>query len=148
MLQLRFFIMSLVVFVAACSSFEKAVPARLPTSAPPPATSGLLGGQWVAFAVDGLVEVLAPRPVLRWLGPDRVEGSAGCIGFSSLASPHKLRFSNLAPVGKPCMTMPGGQEDKFFKALERARALRFEGDAQLVLLDEEARVVARFTRSP
>lgn len=150
MRSLRFFTISLVALVAACSFLEKSAPPHPSVPSPVQSTPTLIGGQWIAFAVDGLVEVIAPKPALRWLQLDSVEGSAGCIGFSALASPQgaKLRFSNLTPVGKPCMTMPGGQEDKFFKALERARALRFEGDAQLVLLDEEARVVARFTRSP
>jgi len=148
----RFFALGLVVSFSACSLLERGAPAQPQPPAPVlvPASPTLLGGQWTAFAIDGLVEAVAPKPVLRWIRPDRVEGSAGCIGFSAQASPQgaNLRFSNLLPVGKPCLTLPGGQEDKFFKALERARSSRFEGDAQLVLLDEDGRVVARFTRSP
>lgn len=146
----RYFSICLAVLVAACSFLEKPVPVQLPAPAPMPATPTLAGGQWIAFSVEGLVEVDPPKPRLRWIRTDHVEGSGGCNGFSALANPQgvNLRFANLMPVGKPCLTMPGGQEDKFFKALERARMLRFEGDAQLVLLDEQARVVARFTRSP
>ena len=146
----QYFPVFLVALLAACSAFEKPVPVQLTTPAPAPAAPSLVGGQWIAFSVEGLDEVAPPKPTLRWIRTDRVEGSGGCNGFSALANPQgvHLRFANLMPVGKPCMTMPGGQEDKFFKALERARALRFEGDARLVLLDEDARVVARFTRSP
>jgi heat shock protein HslJ len=146
----RFFTISLVALVAACSFPERSAP--LQPSAPPPvlSTPTLFGGQWNAFSVAGVVEIVPPKPTLRWIRTDRVEGSGGCNGFSALANPQgvNLRFTNLMPMGKPCMTLPGGQEDKFFKALERARTLRFEGDAQLVLLDDDARVVARFARSP
>lgn len=147
---LQLFSLTCVVGLAACSSFQKVAPPQPPAQPVVPAAPTVHGGSWMAFAIDGMVEVVAPKPVMRWVRMDGVEGSAGCIGFSALANPQgaKLRFTNLLPVGKPCLTMPGAQEDKFFKALEQARSFQFEGDAQLVLVGADGRVLARFTRSP
>lgn len=140
----------LVLCVAACSLLEKGAPPQVPAPPPVLAAPTLQGGQWTAFAIDGLAEVISPKPSLRWMGPDHVDGSGGCNGFSAVAAPQgaNLRFANLRPVGKPCLTLPGAQEDRFFKALERARKVRFEGDAQLVLQDGDGQAVARFSRSP
>jgi len=126
--------------LGACAVVHKKKPEA------PPVTSALLAGtQWTAFAVDGLAEVVSPKPKLRWDLSERVSGTGGCNAFGgpSVIGPDSLRIGPLVPVGKMCITLPGAQEDLFFTALERTRKARLERD-QLVLMDATGNQLARF----
>ena len=107
--------------------------------------SVLAGTAWTAFAIDGVAEVLNPKPRLRWDLSQRVTGTGGCNAFTgnSAVGLDTLRLGPLAAMGKACVTLPGAQEDRFFMALERTRKARLEGE-QLVLLDASGQVLARF----
>lgn len=108
-------------------------------------TSTLLAGTtWTAFALDGVAEVLSPKPKLRWDLSQRVTGTGGCNAFTgaSVFGSDSLRLGPLAATGKACVTLPGGQEDLFFKALELTRTARLE-DEQLVLLDGNGKPLMR-----
>ena len=111
-------------------------------------TLALAGTEWSAFAVDGKAEVINPKPKLRWLTADKVAGTGGCNGFTgpSVAGPDTLRLGPLVSTGRACLSMPGSQEDMFFKALELTRKARMDRD-QLVLMDETGKQLARFQRA-
>ena len=117
-------------------------------TAPAPVTLALAGTEWSAFAVDGKAEVINPKPKLRWLTADKVAGTGGCNGFTgpSVAGPDTLRLGPLVSTGRACLSMPGSQEDMFFKALELTRKARMDRD-QLVLMDETGKQLARFQRA-
>ncbi len=120
-----------------------------PSAAAIPAPLALTGTEWTAFAIDGKPEVLNPKPKLRWLSADKVAGTGGCNGFtgSSVAvSPGSLVLGPLASTGRACLSMPGSQEDLFFKALELTRKARIERD-QLVLMDQSGKQLARFVKT-
>ena len=104
--------------------------------------------EWVAFAIDGVDEVVPPKPHMRWVSANQVNGSGGCNGFTGAAVSDlaRLRIGPLAATRKMCLTLPGGQEDKFFKALELTRKARFE-NGQLVLLDDTGAVLARLLKA-
>jgi heat shock protein HslJ len=93
---------------------------------------------WQAHVIHGLGLVQDVPPRLRWIGPTRVQGSGGCNDFAgsvALGPNESLRVVSLAPVGRPCAAAPGGQEDLFFRALERTRQARLEGEF-LIFLDD------------
>ena len=108
----------------------------------------LAGTEWTAFAIDGKAEVVNPKPKLRWVSADKVSGTGGCNGFTgpSVAAPDSLRLGPLASTGRACLSMPGSQEDMFFKALELTRKAKIERD-QLVLMDESGKQLARFAKT-
>lgn len=58
---------------------------------------------------------------------------------------NSLHLGPLASTGRACLSMPGSQEDKFFKALELTRKARLERD-QLVLMDDSGKQLARFLK--
>ena len=124
-------------------------PVAVPTVPAAPSALALAGTEWTAFAIDGKAEVTNPKPKLRWLSADKVSGTGGCNGFtgpSVSASPGSLVLGPLASTGRACLSMPGSQEDLFFKALESTRKARIERD-QLVLLDESGKQLARFLKT-
>lgn len=134
----------LVTVLSAC-----AVPGPASRSADQPLTStALVGGEWVAFAIQGAPEVQVPKPKLRWTAPDQVTGTGGCNGFKGRSSANlsTLQLGPLASTGRACLSMPGSQEDLFFKALELTRKARVERD-QLILMDDAGKQLARFLRS-
>lgn len=130
------------------------VPPTQPASNPPGpvlATPGgvvtqsvLAGTTWTAFFIEGVAEVLSPKPKLRWDFSQRVSGTGGCNAFggASVFGLDSLRLGPLAATGKACVTLPGAQEDRFFRALERTRKARLEGE-QLVLLDASGNPLVR-----
>ncbi len=146
-----------------CAYLERKFPATpaLPASAsapkPAPApvqvSATLANTAWVAFAIDGVAEVLAPKPTLRWLDAEQISGTGGCNLFTARAKRNQdtLRIASLTPTGKPCLALPGSQEDLFFKALEQTRRFRLvrveQEQGQLVLEDESGLVLARFLRT-
>lgn len=138
------FSLLLAVLLSAC-----AVPAPVasPTAVAPTPTS-LAGTEWVAFAIDGVAEVANPKPKLRWVSADKLAGSGGCNGFTApvVVAQNSLRLGALASTGRACLSMPGSQEDRFFKALELTRKARVERD-QLVLTDEAGKQLARFLKT-
>lgn len=116
--------------------------------APALASTTLAGTEWVAFSVDGVPEITLPKPRLRWVSADQVAGTGGCNAFRGAAQvgTGTLRLGPLASTGRACLSMPGSQEDFYFKALELTRKARLERD-QLVLMDESGKVLARFLRT-
>jgi heat shock protein HslJ len=134
----------LTALLAGCS-----LPTRVDKPAIPALSSAVLAGtEWVAFAIDGMPEVTTPKPRLRWTSADQVTGTGGCNPFrgSALVGAGTLRLGPLASTGRACLSMPGSQEDLFFKALELTRNSRLDGD-QLVLLDDAGNVLARFLKA-
>ncbi|APW43721.1 META domain-containing protein [Rhodoferax saidenbachensis] len=143
--------LALAMVLAAC-----AVPAPQPestastpkASAAPVLTAQVLAGSvWSAGFIDGVGAARGNWPQLRWVGTDRVAGSGGCNNFvgSAVLEQDSLRFGSLAATGKLCMTEPGGQEDKFFMALELTRKARLEG-TQLWLLDASGKPLVKLER--
>ena len=106
--------------------------------------SKLAGTSWTAFFIDGVAEVLSPKPKLRWDLSQRVSGTGGCNSFvgASVVGADSLRLGSLAATGKPCVTLPGAQEDMFYKSLELTRKARLDGE-QLVLLDANGNPLVR-----
>lgn len=145
---LKLYSLLLVTALSACA-VPGSGPASRPSEQQQPATSAaLVGGEWVAFAVQGVPEVGLPKPKLRWIAADQVTGTGGCNGFKgrSSGSLSSLQLGPLASTGRACLSMPGSQEDLFFKALELTRKARIERD-QLILLDDAGKQLARFLRS-
>ena len=130
------------------ASAGSAAASKTPQTPTAPVTLALAGTDWVAFAVDGKAEVVNPKPKLRWLTADKVAGTGGCNGFTgpSVAGVGTLVLGPLASTGRACLSMPGSQEDMFFKALELTRKAKMERD-QLVLMDETGKQLARFQRA-
>lgn len=139
--------MALAVVLSACAVPGTPYPTQSDAILVTPAL--LAGTEWTAFAVDGLDEVVNPKPKLRWDLSSRVSGTGGCNAFGgpSVVAGGSLRMGPLAAIGKMCMTLPGGQEDLFFKALERTRKARLEQENQLVLLDDTGKPLARFFKA-
>ncbi len=127
--------------LGGCAVQEMAPPV-VPVVAAPNLDVGTL---WVAFAVDGVAEVVRPKPTLKWVSADQISGSGGCNGFTGRAVrvQDHLRIGPLAPAGKPCLSLPGEQEDLFFKVLELTRKFRTEPE-RLILEDDSGKVLARF----
>lgn len=155
-------ILALVGALNGCSYLERRFPTTppLPVSVAPAAqpapaqiNATLANTAWEAFAIDGVAEVLAPKPALRWQDGEHISGTGGCNLFTARSRHNQdaLRITALTPTGKPCLALPGSQEDLFFKALEqtrRFRVLRVEQEqSQLVLEDESGLVLARFLRT-
>jgi heat shock protein HslJ len=109
----------------------------------------LVGVEWTAIAIEGVVPLVNPKPKLQWKSVDRIVGTGGCnafVGKVQLAD-GSMRIGPLAATGKACITAPTGQEDLFFKALEETRQARLE-DGQLILLDEVGKIRARLSKTP
>ena len=132
----------MVAVLGGCAALES-VPAAVPVT-----STELVAGEWVAFAVDGVDEVVSPKPKLRWTEAEQVSGTGGCNAFAgrAVAGPQGLRIGPLRALGKPCLTLPGGQEDRFFQALEQTRTARLEQD-QLVLVDAAGKTLARLLKA-
>jgi heat shock protein HslJ len=155
-LRLTLGILTVTALLGACAV---APSGKTPTAASPsvaapsaptiPAPLALAGTEWIAFAIDGKAEVLNPKPKLRWVSADKVAGTGGCNGFTGASvttSPGSLVLGPLASTGRACLSMPGSQEDLFFKALELTRKARIERD-QLVLMDESGKQLARLLKA-
>lgn len=140
----RFCTLLAVLAMSACA--ELPVPVVIEMPAAP--WAAVAGTEWVAFAVDGVDEVLAPKPKMRWTSAESLSGTGGCNGFSGQVKQvnEYLRIGPLRPSGKPCLTMPGAQEDLFFKAIELTRKGRLE-HGQLVFTDETGKMLARFIKA-
>ncbi len=129
--------------LAAC-----AIPPPPPAVQAPWTAESLVGVDWVATDIQGVVPVLSPQPRLRWTSAQQVVGSGGCNGFSGSAvvqGSGSVRIGPLKPAGKACITAPSGQEDMFFKALEQTRRVRLD-EGHLVLLDGSGNPLARLVR--
>ena len=139
--------LALSVLLSACAFWPYA---RTAPSAPakPSFSEQLAGSAWTAFFVDGVDEVLAPKPQLRWTAANQIAGSGGCNAFEgrSVGTPDDFRIGPLVPVGTPCQTLAGGQEDRFFRALEGTRRASVQGE-QLLLTDAAGKPLARLLRT-
>jgi heat shock protein HslJ len=109
----------------------------------------LVGVEWTAVAIEGVVPLVNPKPKLQWTSMDQIAGSGGCNAFVGKVqvADDGVRIGPLAAAGKACITAPTGQEDLFFKALEETRKARLE-NGQLILLDEAGKIRARLTKTP
>ncbi len=141
--------LAVVLVLAGCAAYPPAAqaPAASDSAQPVSAAPALAGSAWTASYVDGVGATRGNWPQLRWLAADRVAGSGGCNNFAGgmVQAEDGVRFSSLAATGKLCMTEPGGQEDKFFRALELTRHLRVDG-SQLLLLDASGKTLAKLER--
>ncbi len=156
-LRLTLGALAVVALLAACavapsgktSAPSPSAPVAVPSAPVTPTPLALAGTEWAAFAIDGKAEVTNPKPKLRWLSADKITGTGGCNGFTGASvssSPGNLVLGPLASTGRACLSMPGSQEDLFFKALELTRKARIERD-QLVLMDESGKQLARFVKT-
>ena len=125
-----------------------AIPAPPPVVIPVTADA-LVGGEWMAVVIDGVVPLVNPKPKLQWISANQIVGTGGCNAFKgkALLGEDSVRIGPLAATGKACVTAPTGQEDLFFKALEETRKARLEG-GQLLLVDEAGKIRARLTKTP
>ena len=108
-----------------------------PTPQPVASGAALVGPEWVAVQIAGVEQVVEPAPRLRWTAAEQVAGSGGCNAFFGRATIQQgaLLIGPLGATGRMCLALPqGGQEDRFFKALESARAVR-QSAGQLLLED-------------
>lgn len=136
--------LALTLVLGAC-----AVPQRTTVPVEQPVAPRIeVGTEWVAFAIDGVDEISNPKPRLLWINSEQVSGTGGCNAFSARSAPFQggLRIGPLQPTGKPCATLPGAQEDLFFKAIELTRQARIER-GQLILIDEAGKALARFQKA-
>lgn len=143
MFLVRFLATAFAIVLIGCAT-PTPTPAVLPLSG-----ASLLGVDWIATVVDGVPYMQSPRPKLRWTSSDALSGTGGCNSFAGRATmgpKNSLRIGSLVPVGKPCMTEPGAQEDMFFKALEQTQQARLES-GQLLLLAEDGRVLLRMAKA-
>ena len=133
--------------VAAVALSACAIP--VPPVVTPITADALVGVEWGAVAIDGVVPLVDPKPKLQWKSVDRIVGTGGCNAFVGKARviDDNVRIGPLAATGKACITAPTGQEDLFFKALEETRKARLE-DGQLILLDEVGKIRARLSKAP
>jgi putative lipoprotein len=134
--------------LGACAAPGGGPGSAAPSTPQTATTLSLQGADWVAFAISGTPEVLGNKPKLRWVAADQIVGTGGCNGFKGRSSANlaNLQLGPLASTGRACLSLPGSQEDLFFKALELTRKARLERD-QLILLDESGKQLARFLRS-
>lgn len=130
---------SLAFLLGACSTVGKPAPLQVVRA------DALVGQVWEALTIEGSVPLVAPKPHVKWVGVTQIAGSGGCNGFSvqAVLDHQDAHLGPLRPIGKPCMTAPSGQEDMFFRAVERTRQMGMEGE-QLVFLDSRGNPVARF----
>lgn len=119
-------------------------PDRVPASG-----ADLVDAEWVATQITGVPAVVEPMPRLRWSSAEQIAGSGGCNVFAGRAVVRQgaLQIGRLAATGRLCTALPqGGQEDRFFKALESARTVRLV-NGLLHLEDEAGQLLARFTNA-
>ena len=148
------FLLAIAAILAGCANW----PAPWPTPSVAPAAqvsaatrgtaAALQDGAWSTLYVQGSGATAEPRPYLQWTQAAQITGSGGCnrfVGQGVVTEPEQLRFASLASTRMACMTEPGGQEDKFFVALELTRQARLEGD-DLILLDQTGGVLAQLRR--
>lgn len=130
---------SLCLGLGACSTVGKPAPLQAVRA------DALVGQVWEALTIEGSVPLVAPKPHVKWVAATQMAGSGGCNGFAvqAVLEQQAAHLGPLRPMGKPCMTAPSGQEDMFFRAVERTRQMGMEGE-QLVFLDGRGNPVARF----
>ena len=104
------------------------------TAESPIIVNELIGTEWGLEEIDGSGVVDNVQSTLRFDRNDRITGWGGCnryfTGFRSAGNEIKL-----GPIGSTrriCPTVVMDQEDRFFKALEKARTIQIE-DAYLMI---------------
>jgi heat shock protein HslJ len=141
-LSLKWMTLVVVSLLAACSA------APVGHSFVPESGAMLGGGDWVAVAMQGVSKVQEPTPRWRWTSADQVSGTGGCNAFTGRATLNdgQIQIGPLAATGRLCVALPpGGQEDLFFRALEKARSVRVDA-GELVLQDSTGEELARFVQ--
>lgn len=134
-----------------CTASALQVGCALPSAQEPLAhvqVQALSDGVWVVAAIDGLTSVTATPPTLRWTENGRIVGSGGCNQFSGryALEQDRLVLSALVATRMLCVPEPRGQEDKFFKALERTQRAQLVGGV-LELQDEQGLALVRLVRA-
>ncbi|MGQ0708614.1 MAG: META domain-containing protein [Rhodoferax sp.] len=129
-------------------------PALAPVLASAPAQRAvvedeLLGGEWEVTYIARVAQLRRPVPRLRFEGLQQLSGDEGCIQFRGRlrAQAQGVRLEGLKPTKVSCVGHASGQQDQFFLALERTRALRMHTD-ELQLLDEQGQVLMGLRRRP
>jgi heat shock protein HslJ len=129
-------------FLTACSS----VPVG--HSFVPENGTPLSGGDWIAVTMQGVVSVQEPAPRWRWVSVDQVSGTGGCNAFAGRAAVKdgQIEIGPLAATWRLCPDVPpGGQEDLFFRALEKARSVSVKA-GELILQSASGEELARFVQ--
>lgn len=92
----------------------------------------LAGSEWVLKNLEGTGAIASPqKPTLRFTSTDRIEGQGGCNSYSaqSKLDGNNLTVSNLIATKRACVdARVQQQENRYFRALERAKQLILEGD--------------------
>ncbi len=113
------------------------------------AEDALVGGEWEVMHITRLAQLRRPAPSLRFEGLQQISGDEGCIQFQGRLRVQQqgVRLEGLKPTKVTCVGHASGQQDQFFLALERTRALRMHGE-ELQLLDEQGQVLMGLRRRP
>lgn len=113
--------------VAACN---KEVKSRVQAS------EQLADTQWLLEDLGGTSVINnSPQPTLRFVSNNRIEGQGGCNQYSanSQFDGEKITISNLISTKRACIdSQVQAQEDRYFRALESAQRVSFEGSYLLI----------------
>ncbi len=115
-------------------------------SSTPPAPP-LPGTTWVAEDLGGRGVLDRVLTTLTFERDTMAVGTSGCNNYSASATLDgaNLRFGQAAATRRACPPAVMDQEQRFFGVLEATRGYRREG-SKLMLLDDQGRPLARFTR--
>ncbi|WP_165982334.1 YbaY family lipoprotein [Dankookia rubra] len=118
-------------------------PAPVAGAAPP-----LVGPDWVAEDIDGRGVVDRVRSTLTFGADGGVSGSGGCnrIAGSYTLAGETIGFGQMISTMMACAPAVGEQERRFLQALAETRRWRITPEGWLLLLDAEAKPLARLVR--
>ena len=114
------------------------------TGAAPP----LVGPEWVAEDIGGRGVVDRVRSTITLDADGRVAGSGGCnrIAGSYTLAGETIGFGQMISSMMACAPAVGEQEQRFLQALGATRRWRITPEGWLLLLDAEAKPLARLVR--
>ena len=116
-------------------------------------TSGLWGTAWRLEDLGGTAVIEDAEPTLEFPEAGRAAGSGSCNRFSGpvTISGESISFGALAATQMACAGPVGTQEAMYFKALQQAERLAFDGPALLIYskeMDQPLRFVREVVVSP
>jgi putative lipoprotein len=125
----------------------EAVELRLVRAAAPP-EAPLVGPEWVAEDIGGRGVADRVRSTLTFGADGRVAGSGGCnrIAGSYTLAGEAITFGQMISSMMACPPAVGEQEQRFLQALGQAKRWRITPEGWLLLLDAEAKPLARLVR--